>query len=133
MALGMRYVCSGCGFAIDTWDDGNPYFLSDKGRRQYFYHPSGHEQLQEYIRQSEGRYLTGDALDAFLAKRTGNMSDMLCLDCGRKFRRDLEKQKAVCPSRECRSRNISHTWELQDKQCPQCKKGVFAGTVSAIS
>jgi hypothetical protein len=133
MAACYTFVCSYCRYSIEAWDDGNPYFLSDKGRRQYFYHPGGEEQLKEYVSQSDGKDLTGDELNKFLEKRTGNMSEMLCLDCGRKFRRDLERQKAVCPSRTCKSANIIDTWELEDKQCPKCKQGQFKGSFSAMS
>jgi len=125
MALGSTFVCTHCKLSIMAWDEGNPYFLSDAGKKQFFYHPSGEYQLQEYIQQSEGRNLEGIELEKFLKKRTGNMSNMICLDCGREFRRDLNRQKALCPSRKCKSKNISHIWELNGKQCPRCKQGVF--------
>ena len=133
MAACFTFVCSHCGYSIEAWDDGNPYFLSDKGRHQYFYHPGGEEQLMEYVSQSEGKDLTGAALQKFLENRTGNMTDMICLDCGRKFRRDLDKQKALCPSRRCKSANISDTCELEGKPCPTCKQGRFKGEMTGIS
>lgn len=125
MAERLTFVCTHCKFTIKAWDDGNPYFLSDAGKPQFFYHPCGKYLLQEYIQQSFGKDLKGTELDAFLENRTGNMSNMICLDCGREFKIDLKRRKAVCNSRKCKSKNISHTWELNGKQCPTCKLGVF--------
>jgi len=79
MAQQFIYTCSECGYSISAWGDGNPYFISDEGKRLFFYHPS-ESLLKEYIAKSEGRDLTGDALNEFLRNRTGNMSDMICLD-----------------------------------------------------
>lgn len=125
MAEGFTYVCTHCKFSLVAWDDGNPYFLSDNGKPQFFYHPSGESQLQEYIEQSEGRYLTGSDLEGFLADRTGNMSDMLCLDCGMEFRVDLDRKEAICNSKTCESANVVSFMKLEGKQCPKCKEGVF--------
>ena len=125
MALGIKYVCSHCAHSIEVWDDGNPYFLSDKGRPQYYYHPNDREVLQEYIRQSEGKDLVGYDLQIFLEKRTGNMTELMCLDCGKVFKRDLDKKKAVCPSRNCKSTNITDVCKLNKKCCPICKQGHF--------
>ena len=125
MAEGFTYVCTHCKHSIDAWDDGNSYFMSDSGKPQFFYHPSGEYQLQEYIQQSSGKDLKGAELDSFLESRTGNMSDMLCLDCGRKFKIDLERKKVICNSRKCKSANVVSFTELEEKQCPKCKKGVF--------
>jgi len=125
MASGIGYICKHCKFSIIAWDDGNPYFLSDKGKPQFFYHPSGESQLQEYIQQSSGKDLKGAELDAFLENRTGNMSNMLCLDCGRELRIDLGRKKAICNSIKCRSSNVASFMELNGKTCPKCKKGVF--------
>jgi hypothetical protein len=124
MASGYTFECTHCKYSFMAWDDGNPYFRSDKGRPQFFYHPD-EGRLFEYVSQSVGRDLTGEALNEFLKKRTGNMTDMLCLDCGRRFKRDLRRQKPVCPSRKCKSANISDLCELEDKICPKCKQGVF--------
>ena len=68
-----------------------------------------------------------------LSERIGNMSEMVCLECGREFKRDLDRQKAVCPSRNCKSKNITYVYELEGRSCPKCKQGIFAGTLSGIS
>ena len=187
MASGITYICSGCKHSIETWSDGNPYFLSYKGTPQYFYHPDGEQVLESYkmkymydalnaiadelqspmlvdmlkfefktlgrIRTPEKQDLsrTIDMVRSMLSssppvtisipeydnlnERTGNMVDMLCLDCGREFRRDMERQKAVCPSRKCKSAHITPTWELDGRECPKCRRGVFKEdeSVRAIS
>jgi ribosomal protein S27AE len=53
------------------------------------------------------------------------MSDMLCLECGREFRKDVEREKAVCPARKCKSANIVDVCEKKRKTCPKCRQGVF--------
>ena len=171
-------VCSHCGYSIEEWDDGNPYFISFNGRKQTFYHPDDQQRLESYKMQymhdalhaiaaqlqdeqlaemlefefkTLGKHWTTTIQDlsylieAFrkrvaslpaslnitmpdydkMGGRTGNMSDMLCLDCGREFRRDLEREKAVCPSRKCRSTHIVDVCELNGKPCPKCRQGVF--------
>ena len=127
MAEGKQFVCSHCRYAIEARDEGNPYFLSDNGRPQLFYHPVGGQLLEDYIQNSEGRFLTGKERKDFLIKRTGNMTNILCLDCGSKFKRDLEEQDAVCPRRKCKSKKVVATWKLEGKTCPSCKTGRFKG------
>lgn len=185
MAMGVTFVCANCKFAVEAWDDGNPYFLSYKGRPQFFYHPDGEGMLESYkikymcdalgaivdqvhdemftemlrhvIQRAGGHSgldrdhlswlkedlsrlcdmvrsrlasvpaLAGVTVPDYerLSERTGNMSDVLCLDCGRKFKRDLEKQKAVCPVRTCKSAKIVDVCDLNGKTCPKCKQGIF--------
>jgi hypothetical protein len=125
MAAGIRFICSQCRFTVEAWDEGNPYFLSDKGKPQFFYHPARERKLEEYIQQSAGRYLTGKEREDFIASRTGNMSDLLCLDCGNTFRLDLEKRKRICPRRNCKSKNVVDPSMMGGKICPRCKMGTF--------
>jgi hypothetical protein len=178
MASCSASICSHCGYTIEAWDDGNPYFLSYRGKKQFFYHPSGERLLESYKMQymhdalhaiatklqdeqlaerlkfefeTLGNHQTTTIQDlsylikAFrkkvaslpaslkiampnydkMGKRVGNMSDVLCLDCGRKFKRDLERDKAVCSSRKCRSTKIVDLCELDGKPCPKCRQGVF--------
>ena len=37
MAQCVRFVCNGCGHSIKAWDDGNPYYLDQRGRKHYAY------------------------------------------------------------------------------------------------
>jgi len=60
-------------------------------------------------------------------QRTGNMADLLCLDCGSKFKRDLKNQEAVCPRHKCKSKNVVDIGALEGKICPSCKTGRFKG------
>ena len=133
MAEGKEFVCSHCRYAIEARDDGNPYFLSDNGKLHFLSHNDGAKRLEEYIQQSEGRFLTGQSREDFLAKRVGIMSDLLCLDCGSKFRRDLKKQEAVCRRLKCKSKNVVDVCELEGKTCPSCKTGSFKGERPRIS
>jgi hypothetical protein len=46
MAEGRRFVCDECGDSVEAWSDGNPYFVTEDGRKQYAYHPD-HEALRK--------------------------------------------------------------------------------------
>ena len=102
MAEGVRYVCRGCGKAIEAWSDGNPYYLDDAGRKHYAYHPD-HKGL---------------------AKCIGNDSPHLCLACGEEFMVDSRSPHTRCP--QCASTKIADTFHLRGKRCPSCKAGKFA-------
>ena len=133
MATGLTFVCSHCRYAIEACDNGNPYFLSDDGKLHFLSHNDGEERLEEYIQQSEGRFLKGQTRKDFLAKRIGIMSDLLCLDCGSKFRRDLKEQEAVCPRLKCKSKNVVAVCQLEGQTCPSCKTGRFKGEMLGVS
>lgn len=66
MAECIRYVCNHCSKDLQSWSDGNPYFINASGRKEYAYHPN-HEGLARCI---------------------GNDSPHLCLQCGHGFRVD---------------------------------------------
>jgi hypothetical protein len=122
---GKSFVCSHCRYLLEASDQGHRYFLSDAGKPQFLGQSGGTEQREELIRQSAGRDLAGKAREAFLAQRMGRMSDLLCLDCGSTFKRDLDRQEAVCPRFKCKSKNVVATWRLAGKTCPSCKTGCF--------
>ena len=48
MAQGFCFVCDKCDHAIVAWDDGNPYYIDDDGKKKYAYHPN-HELLERCI------------------------------------------------------------------------------------
>jgi predicted lipoprotein with Yx(FWY)xxD motif len=48
MAMGVCFVCSNCAHSVEAWDDGNPYYLDDGGKKVYAYHPD-HEALAKCI------------------------------------------------------------------------------------
>ena len=125
MAEVKKFVCSHCRYLLEVSDQGHPYFLSDAGKPQFFSQPAREGQLEEFLQQSAGKVLTGPARTAFLAERMGKLSEMLCIACGGKFKRDLDRQEATCPGRKCHSPNVSAVWQLEGKTCPSCKTGHF--------
>lgn len=106
MAEGIFFVCDTCLSEIQSWGDGNPYYLDELGLKRYAYHPD-HEGL---------------------ARCVGNDEPHLCLNCGAKFAIDSRVRRTDCP--ECHSTEISTTYELEGKDCPTCKRGVFARDAS---
>ena len=101
MAECIRYVCNHCSKDLQSWSDGNPYFINASGSREYAYHPN-HEGLARCI---------------------GNDSPHLCLQCGHGFRVDSRAPITCCP--ECGAATIRSTFELEGMQCPFCKEGAF--------
>ena len=102
MAEGLRFVCSGCGKAIEAWSDGNPYYLDEAGAKRYAYHPD-HENLDRCI---------------------GNDSPHLCLGCGEEFMVDSRAPAEACPG--CGSKRFVDTFRLAGRPCPFCKAGRFS-------
>ena len=62
---------------------------------------------------------------AIEAHYDGNVNNMLCLACGSRFKRALDKQAAVCPRWRCKSNNVIDFSQLEGKTCPSCKTGTF--------
>lgn len=100
MAEARRFVCDSCGHSIESWSDGNPYYVDEKGKKQYAYHPSRERDFC-----------------------IGNDEDYLCLSCSEEFRIDSRDPKTACP--KCHSEEISDTFDLDGKPCPWCKTGVL--------
>ena len=101
MAACIRFTCTSCGFSIDAWDEGNPFYIDEKGKKVYVYHPS------------EDRALA-----------IGNDEPHLCLDCGKEVKIDSRLEQKACP--KCKSTRVVDTYELDGVECPNCKKGQFA-------
>jgi len=99
MAEGFRFACDRCDRELIAWSDGNPYFLDERGRKQYAYHPD-HDNLERCI---------------------GNDTPHLCLDCGTELMIDSRDPRDTCPG--CGSRIISDCLDLDGKPCPGCKSG----------
>ena len=59
MAQGVTFSCNHCGHSIEAWDDGNPYYLDERGKKRYAYHPSSERD-----------------------QCVGNDSPHICLSCG---------------------------------------------------
>jgi hypothetical protein len=100
MAQGRNFICSHCEFQIEAWDDGNPYYVTETGRKKYAYHPD--PKLEECI---------------------GNDSPTICLNCGKRFKIDSRNPIPNCP--KCGSACVSDEFSLDAKTCPYCKVGTF--------
>jgi DNA-directed RNA polymerase subunit RPC12/RpoP len=100
MAQGFRFVCGGCGAAIEAWDEGNPYYFDERGRKRYAYHPNPQRDLC-----------------------IGNDSPHLCLSCGEQLMVDSNAPLTRCP--KCASADLASTYHLSGKRCPYCKGGTF--------
>ncbi len=98
MAECRRFVCSSCGFDVEAWSDGNPYYIDEAGEKQYAYHPR-HDQLARCI---------------------GNDEPHICLDCGHEFAVDSLSPISACP--ECQHQEIADCWDLDGANCPRCKR-----------
>lgn len=130
MAEEKEFVCSHCRYVLEARSAGTRYFRDDMGKPQFL--PTTHEGLlDEHVARSQGKALIGQARRAFIDGRTGSMSDMLCLACGSTFKRDLEKEKPVCPRLKCKSPEVITLWQLEGKTCPSCKTGKFKGHIKS--
>ncbi len=101
MAECIRFVCRDCGGSIEAWSDGNPYYIDERGQKQYAHHPD-HERL---------------------ARSVGNDSLHICLACGKQFVVDSRAPTSCCIA--CESTDIAGTDQLHGRRCPSCKTGVF--------
>lgn len=101
MAQAFLFVCTECGFSVEAWSDGNPYYIDPNGQKQYAYHPN-HD---------------------LLALCIGNDSPHLCLECGHEFNVDSREPVNACP--KCGENHFQDTFELEGEPCPQCKQGKF--------
>lgn len=108
MAQGFKMICSGCEHSIETWDEGNPYYIDENGKKCYAYHPS----------PDRGRCI-------------GNDAPHFCMSCGQEFMVDSRVPTAKCP--KCDDSDIAPTMELDDRTCPHCRAGVFVRGHYAIS
>ena len=100
MAMGRRFTCERCGFSIEAWDEGNPYYIDKRGKKRYAYHP-----------------------DPERERCTGIESPHLCLTCGIEFPIDSNAPVNVCP--KCQSAEIADTFDLESRVCPACETGTF--------
>ena len=100
MAACLRFVCDHCGNTIESWDEGNPYYLDEQGKKRYAYHPEPERD-----------------------RCIGVESASLCLSCGSEFKTDSRSPVTACPA--CSSADIVDTFALDGHRCPACKAGVF--------
>jgi DNA-directed RNA polymerase subunit RPC12/RpoP len=132
MAACTDFSCNVCGFKIESWDDGHPYLVDGSGERHYFYHPGGDRAAREfYLQETSGFEVNEKDYLAFWNERGGCESSLICLHCGRRTRRDPDRDPMKCTG--CRSRELLDTQKLEARTCPKCKKGTFHGEWGAIS
>jgi hypothetical protein len=96
------FVCGGCGFEVEVWSDGNPYYRDERGRKRYAYHPD-HENL---------------------ARCVGNDEPHLCMACGAEAKIDSLKRITSC--RKCKGGPLVPLWNLEGNSCPRCRESHFS-------
>lgn len=101
MAQCIRFTCDSCGFSIEAWSDGNPFYIDENGKKVYAYHPN-HDELSKCI---------------------ANDVPHICLDCGNEVKIDSRLETKACP--KCRSSKVVETYELSGVECPKCGEGRF--------
>ena len=101
MADCRKFNCTCCSFTAEAWSDGNPYFIDEKGEKQYRFHPD-HEGL---------------------ARCSGNDASFICLECAHEFLMNSLSQVILCPA--CQSDSTFDSYNLDKEPCPSCKKGLL--------
>jgi len=84
MAECIRFTCDSCGFSIEAWSDGNPFYIDGKGKKVYAYHPSDDRALC-----------------------IANDVPHLCLACGKHVKIDSRMETKACT--KCHSSNVAET------------------------
>ena len=87
MAAGQKFVCSACSHSLVAWDEGNPSYRDERGRKHYAYHP-----------------------DPDRMRCTGVESPMICLACGTEAVHDSAAPITHCP--QCHSEQLIDVWAL---------------------
>jgi DNA-directed RNA polymerase subunit RPC12/RpoP len=100
MAMATRFLCSSCSLELVAWDDGNPYFLDERGEKIYAYHPDERRELC-----------------------IGNDVPHLCLTCAAEVNVDSRFPSQACP--QCAHRTLVKLMKLGGRKCPKCKSGIF--------
>jgi hypothetical protein len=101
MAACIRLQCTHCKTHIDVWDEGNPYYFDENGRKRYAYHPSPKRNIC-----------------------VGADPSLVCLNCSNQFIGDsLDAAQSKCS--KCGSPHVAEPRELKGRSCPYCKVGVF--------
>ena len=132
MAARLTFRCLGCGFSVDSWDDGNPYIEDRQGKRHHFYHPCEDMQIREIVGRILGRKPKQGEIDEMVKLHSGNESNFICTDCLKIMPKDPKKDALVCD--HCQGQRLVRTHALAGTPCPACKVGRFGrGDMTAIS
>ena len=132
MAAAITFTCKKCGYQIESWDDGNPYIETPRGKRYHFYHPCEDSQIREIVQKILKREPTEVEISEMLQNNSGNEGDYLCLECLKLGKRDSDKDNMIC--RSCKSNRIIGVGTFSGQKCPKCNKGKLdKGECSGIS
>ena len=92
MAMGIVFECTACSHRVEAWDEGNPYYVDESGRKRHAHHPSpDHDRC------------------------TGDDASVMCLACGERSMSDSAAPIAACP--RCASSEPVDLWE-EDGRVP---------------
>lgn len=132
MAVCTEFTCNHCGFKVESWSDGFAYLKDNRGKRRYFFHPAGADEMWEFCRRQLGNpQVSYEEFERFLQERRGWEDNFICMHCGRQTRRDLSEISMRCT--RCRKQELKPTQALEGQRCPKCKQGIFSGVCTAIS
>jgi hypothetical protein len=131
MASSTHFKCDACGFSLEIWDDGHPYIRGLTGRRHYFYHPANQKEVAQFVDAMLGHEGTASERRAYLAAHAGCEGEFLCMDCCKLSKIDEARDPKAC--RKCHRPDLIPAMELEGSPCPKCRKGLFQGTMGAIS
>jgi hypothetical protein len=121
MAACYKLACNRCDYAVEIWDEGNPYAQDWRGRRWFIYHPHLFEGVVHEYERHEGRFVSQEEKEQLL-RHCGNASEHVCLTCGRITWIDPRVEPLRCWW--CDGAAIQGL-ALVGQTCPQCKAGVI--------
>jgi len=124
VSISFMYRCPNCQFAVEAWDDGNPYIRDDDGVRHFCYHPQREGIIREIVEKS--RWAAGKTeaeIEAELPNYLGWMMDALCVDCGETSKIDDEETSKRCE--HCGSVNVRDVNKIGGLKCPKCGQGAL--------
>jgi len=130
MAACYRLSCNRCDYAVEIWDEGNPYAQDWRGRRWFIYHPHLFEGVVHEYERHEGRFVSQEEKEQLL-RHSGNASEHVCLTCGRITWIDPRVEPLRCWW--CDGVAIKGL-ALVGQTCPRCEAGVIENRgICAIS
>ena len=127
MAMRVIFRCTGCGFELEAWDEGNPYIEGPDGKRHHFYHLSQESEIISIVQTILGRPPTETATRDALEKHAGNEQDHICLNCADRSLRNEQEANAPCAACAAYGHaTVVDCFQLAWKPCLSCRQGAFA-------
>ena len=121
MAACYKLACNRCDYAVEIWDEGNPYAQDWRGRRWFIYHPHLFEGVVHEYERPEGRFVSQEEKEQLL-RHSGNASEHVCLTCGRITWIDPRVEPLRCWW--CDGA-VVEGFALIGQPCPKCQEGVI--------